>query len=60
MKTPDNGESEVVSSMTVEKLKQILSKYQNDDIVKLNIYGMSDFPSLELSINDDIIMSDDF
>lgn len=56
----NKDDSELVSSMRVSDLIEKLQQYSEDDVVKLNIWGSSDYPSIELRVNDDILMSDEF
>lgn len=51
---------ESISKIKVSKLIELLSNYSDDDTVELNMWGLSDCPSVELSVNGDTILSDSF
>ena len=51
---------ESVSKIKVSSLIELLKKYSDDDTVEINIWGSSDCPSVELSVNGNTILSDSF
>lgn len=48
------------SQMRLSELRTLLDNYDDKDMVQLRIYGSSDCPSVDLVINDNVIMSDEY
>ena len=48
------------NEITVSELIRLLSKFDNTDKVTLRIWGMSDCPSANLSVNGQVIMTDEY
>lgn len=51
---------QIPSQMRLSELRTLLNNYDDKDMVQLRIYGSSDYPSADLVINDNTIMSDEY
>lgn len=56
----DTADFQIPSQMRLSKLRTLLDNYDDKDMVQLRIYGSSDYPSADLVINDNTIMSDEY
>ncbi len=54
------GEKAIVCTTTVSQLISKLEKYDGNEKVTLTIHGSNDYPSVDLIVHDDILMSDSY